>query len=463
MFRRSQVLLAAFALTAVACSDESQSSSSRDPDANGIGDTSDGGTEPQDGGGVVDSGLDASSEAEADAHSSGNDGSVEANANDAAPLGPFGQTQGTDPCSRAGEANAPAWVASQRCNARTGRSNIVSTQTGTLKFTHDLNSGSGTSNYSSFSTFATDGTIYGQGDFIAALDPLTHATRWSWWGGSVGPVVAPNGNIIVTDGSSSPSVASLNPATGASNWLKTFPLYTRQEASVLPNGNIAVTTNGTLVVLDPSDGETLSTQTIGNVLGPLTIDADGIAYIAFSDRISAIDVATQQIVWTVTTKASSVMLDEQTRTLYFFYPNGSGSRLGTMSAIDGSGLALSSYTFELGNRQSALSLGDDGWVYLVANSQIRGVNMQSQEHWESVVTGEPSAPVVGGDGTLYLAETGSDVTVAAFSKTGTLRWRKTLGAATTPTSPGSFVSIAPTGHLYVSAAGANAKLYVLGD
>ena len=463
MFHRSNLLFATFSVIA-ACSAAEQTSNPGSVDDAGVG--NDGGVGTVTDGGATTDTDGSARDAGADATAPRKDGGSDAAQPDAAPQGPFGQTIGTDPCSRAGAPAAPAWVAGQRCNARTGRSTIVSTQSGAVKYTKDLNSGAATTNYASYSTFAADGTMYAQGDFIAALDAATRTTKWSWYGGSIGPVVAPNGNIITTDGSSSPTIAALIPATGKALWSKSFPYYTRQEAAVLPNGNIAfVASNANLVVLDAATGDELSSQALGVGLnaGNLTLDADGIAYVPFSNRIDAIDVATKQVLWTVATKARLPMLDERDRTLYFFSPDTSYSRIGKVSAVDGTGLTLSTYTFPQGSSQSALALGDDGWVYMYANGELHGVNMLTQAHWEGALVGYPSAPVVGGDGTVYLAETGTNVTAAAFSKTGTLLWRKTLGPTTMPSSPGSFLSIAPTGHLHVSAAGANAQVYMLGD
>ena len=42
-----------------------------------------------------------------------------------------------------------------------------------------------------------------------------------------------------------------------------------------------------------------------------------------------------------------------------------------------------------------------------------------------------------------------------------LRWKKVLGPTLDPSSPGSFVTIAPSGHLAITAA-ANSTFYLLG-
>jgi outer membrane protein assembly factor BamB len=66
------------------------------------------------------------------------------------------------------------------------------------------------------------------------------------------------------------------------------------------------------------------------------------------------------------------------------------------------------------------------------------------------------------NGTVYFAETsGSGVAAVAVTAAGALRWKKVLGPALDPSSPGSYVTIAPSGHLAITAA-ANSTFYLLG-
>jgi len=214
--------------------------------------------------------------------------------------------------------------------------------------------------------------------------------------------------------------------------LSTEPGEVQTDATVLSDGSLAfILGTTTLTDLDPTNGTTAWSLDLGapTMLYPpvLVEGANGTVYVAHHDKIQAVSTTTRKVAWTVPTIANALVLDERDQRLYFLYDDGAYSKIGSLSAIDGTGLAYSSYVFEAGNSPSALALGDDGWVYFIGNGQLHGIDTTSQKHWELPVLGTCSSPVVGGDGTVYFAETSSKgVAAVAVTGSGTLRWRKTL-------------------------------------
>ena len=107
-----------------------------------------------------------------------------------------------------------------------------------------------------------------------------------------------------------------------------------------------------------------------------------------------VSTATQKISWTAPTAVkSSIALDERDQRLYFLHLDGGYSKVGSLSATDGTGLAHTSYKFTAGNSTSNLALGESGWVYFISNGQLQAINTQTQAHWEHPVTGSCSDPV----------------------------------------------------------------------
>ncbi len=380
----------------------------------------------------------------------------------------FGKQIGTDSCVPPGAGYAPAWTMDRRCKARTGQSPVVSTQTGAVVYSQGVGDGYASSSFPGETTFAADGTIYANGEVINALDPATYATKWKWGSPHFPPVASPNGAVIVMDPTVTPGLVSLNPATGAVNWSLKFPKYYVGAATVLADGSLAFVAGlSELLVLNAADGSAAWSVDVGPpgklAQPPLVVGANGTIYVNMFDKIRAVSTATQKISWTAPTAVkSSIALDERDQRLYFLHLDGGYSKVGSLSATDGTGLAHTSYKFTAGNSTSNLALGESGWVYFISNGQLQAINTQTQAHWEHPVTGSCSDPVVGGDGTVYFAETsGSGVAAVAVTAAGALRWKKVLGPTLDPSSPGSFVTIAPSGHLAITAA-ANSTFYLLG-
>ncbi|OGQ92194.1 MAG: hypothetical protein A2289_02590 [Deltaproteobacteria bacterium RIFOXYA12_FULL_58_15] len=385
-------------------------------------------------------------------------------------LSSFGTSVGDDPCVPLENSFAPAWVTIGRCNARTGRSPIVSSQTGTVTNSKDLSTITATRSFPGEATFAADGTLYAMGDDWQALDPITLDAKFTGWSDVWSPVVAPNGTVYLSGTGTNTVIVAWDPQTLENLW-STDVTYYIGLPTVLPDEKIALISNlSTLTVLDPTDGTTSwSLYLESNVTTGLVVSSSGMIYVGTHNAILAISPTTHAVEWTVLVRAQGLALDERSQLLYLLEDSGSpwhDFRVGSFSAVDGSSLSFGEWIDDNASdstSRSALALGDDGWVYLTHGQFVYGVDTVHGSHWSAEAGQYLSAPVIGGDGTVYLgAQKDADGGHAlAYTKTGTLRWDRLLGTIPDSIGKGASASIAPSGHLVLQFP-ANQTIYLLG-
>lgn len=463
------VLFAGVALVAIgaaACSsdpsDEAAGSNSTDNGGSyGDGTGSGAGRSSPDGGPGGDADGDPGAGKDGSAKDAGHDGSVDA--------GLFGTSVGDDPCVT-GAGRAPAWTTRGRCSSRPGRSAIVSSQTGAIAHSNTITSQGDVS--LGEPTFASDGTAYVSNSVLTAFAPKTFVPSYVSGGYLKAPVLGPDGTLYVSAGSPFHDLSALDPASGVVKWTRSDLNGSIPRPTILADGTIALllrVPSTKILVLDPATGADLWSVALpdNGSTGSLVASVDGTIYATDGDAgIFAVSSSTHGVLWNVPVAVRDFALDERAQRLYFVAEGGYQKlKVGWMATSGGAPVFGTPFTMvsAFGNllhttELSDLALGENGWVYFSAERKFFGCSTMTDTVWQASTATDsytPARPVVGGDGTVYLAAYKADGGYAmAFTKTGTLLWNKRLSSWAldkgTYHLTGTALSIAPTGHLVVT-------------
>lgn len=384
----------------------------------------------------------------------------------------FGKSKGDDPCVPTGMPGAMAWASAGRCAGRTGRSPIVSAQSGSISKSRVLTQGSASLAIGGEPTYGPDGTIYVNQGYLSALDPVTLATKWSLGVDYTWPVViGKDGTLFQAGGGTNTDLRALDPANGAEKWTRDLLTYLRPPV-VLPDGNLAMVLSGTgkldVKLIDATTGADIDTIPVpdSGIHQPSSIagSSDGTIYFyGATGKLFAISTTTRSVKWESTMNALSVAYDEKAEKLFVLAAGGTNSSLKVGVVDTATGVATFNPPIS-GYSPSQIALGEDGWVYFtIQGGTLVGYHTKTSTKWEATTGAFQTVPSVGGDGTIYVGAHKSNGTYAqAFTKTGTLKWDKLMSTSLKNTTRvGASTSIAPSGHLHVLFA-VNDNLFQLG-
>jgi hypothetical protein len=387
----------------------------------------------------------------------------------------FGTSMGDDPCVVSG--TAAAWVSPGRCAARTGRTTIVSSQSGTLARMKTIPVTQANLTPEGETTYGTDGSMYVNTGYLSALDPSTLAVKWTGTSDNYAPVVGPDGTLYISSEGIGGILKAVDGTTRAVKWSRKWTTSYVRPVTVLGDGNLAlldlVENVPTLEVLDHLTGATSWSVSMpaSGLMGASMVasPSTGAIYVATTfGGLYGISSTTKAIAWNLTSwKPLQIALDERAQRLYVVAA-GAGPRnlkVGTV-AVDGTGATFGAEFFPttgFNQTLSSLALGAGGWVYFAVDGTLFGYDTTTATKWEATTGASLAAPVVGGDGTVYLgADKADGVYAMAFTRSGALRWNTLLSTTiTSPTHVGATASIAPSGHL-VLLFPANRSVFLLG-
>jgi hypothetical protein len=315
--------------------------------------------------------------------------------------------------------------------------------------------------------FAADGTVYVMSFYqLLALDPATLAVRWSGPSDVWSPVLGADGTLFlpaVLDG----NFLALHP-DGSTKWSRDL-VVKHPPPLVLPDGTLAFATftppytTLSLQVLHGDDGTDAWSVDLGpaqkmGTSATLLASSTGMIYAITNGGIVAVSGQSHAVLWTSTLGYAAAALDEKAHLLYTLAKQTGSAHaidVGTLDADNG----VTTTTFGTldtsagcgGCGVSRPTLGASGWVYVVYSNSLYGFqNGPAHATWAAPGFGYPSAPVVGGDGTVYIAEEQTNgVWAHAFAADGTPRWNQHLGTQLPFTSEsGAAMSIDAQGRLY---------------
>lgn len=397
--------------------------------------------------------------------------------------GTFGQVIGQDPCLP-GAGAAAAWVTQGRCNGRPGRSPIVSTQTGTLARSADVFASGQSYDAEGQAVFGNDGTIFLHRRAMMAVDPTTLGSKWQRDVGGVSvPSIGPSGSLYTFGSPMNGSFVGVDPTRGSTLWTTSSYNY-KSGMTVLPDGKIFSVGYPSAYAVDPrgiDPRESYDSTERGDFvrLMPPVVSSTGMLYLrtakgynAEEPHLWAFDTtaspATRRATWMVKVGADRLALDEPAQRLYALRTEGGVTYVGSISAVDGQDAQWTQLGTPLKFGGSELALGTGGYVYFTDGDTLVGVDTVLHREWRASLGNAPTpaagsrVPVVGGDGTVYVAnQTGTAFHAYGFTREGAPRFDTTLPGAPEGTIAHAFVSIAPSGELVVYFQSGK-KLYLLG-
>jgi len=349
----------------------------------------------------------------------------------------------------------------------------VSAQSGAVSKSRYITQGSASLAIAGDPTYAADGTIYLNEGYLSAIDPVTLAEKWSLGASNTWPVVVgKDGTLFQAGGGINTKLRALSPTNGSEKWSRDLLTYLKPPV-VLPDGSVATviqqtgTSNLVVRIFDAATGADVDAISVpdSGISAPSMIagSSDGTIYFPGYGKLHAVaTTAPRAVKWSSPMNASSVAYDEKAEKLFVLASGAtSGLRIGTVDTATGTptfGPQIS------GSDPSAIALGEDGWVYFtIQGGTLVGYDTKTNTKWEASTAAWQTTPVVGGDGTIYIAAHKQYAThVQAFTKSGTLKWDKLLSTSIKNSSrAGAAASISPTGHLHVLFA-VNDGLFQLG-
>jgi outer membrane protein assembly factor BamB len=264
---------------------------------------------------------------------------------------------------------------------------------------------------------AADGTLHGTDRYgdVYALNP-DGSRKWRYtmtgYGTFSAPAVAADGTVYCGDDYNYVHAIT---ATGTRKWRITTGGIVQSSPALAPDGTIYIRSDdGKLYALNPADGSTKWTATIG-------ISSLGTSY------------------------SSPVVAPDGT-----IYCAGASSRL---YAITPAG--ATKWTFQTDFIFASPSIAADGTIYLGVSAPTRrmyALRPDGTTKWEFIVGDSvSSSAAIGADGTIYFGS--ADKKLYAVNSAGDLRWTYEAGAAIRNSSP----TIASDGSIYVGCT--DGKLY----
>jgi outer membrane protein assembly factor BamB len=223
----------------------------------------------------------------------------------------------------------------------------------------------------------------------------------------------------------------IGPATNALKWPS--PAATgsavKSSPSVGSDGTIYIGSNDNkLYALDPDDGTTVWTSTLGgSVLSSPAVDpVDGTIYVGCNDKkLYALNPATGASVWTFTGALGLISSSPAIGPDGTIYVGSDDGFLYSVNPENGSLLGQ----FETGDQiAGSPAVGDDGTVYFgSADKNVYAVYNYSRRKWATALGGSVyGTPSIGSDGTVYVGCSDSKV-YALNGSTGAIKWTFTAG------------------------------------
>lgn len=393
---------------------------------------------------------------------SASDGSSSGEPEEPSLVGTLGE--GDDPCVGS---DARSWTTFGRCNARTNRSLVLSAQTGEDVELMRIDADYAADSAMAQPVFGPDDAAYVTNVWLTAI-----ASDWSelWTVETdVSAVVAPDGTIytaLTSTYDTMPEVTARDP-DGSVRWTRDltgapWPPTVLADGTLLFLGHRSETDDLALQALEPTAGADAWSYSFGpgDILdrGSLLAASTGEVYVRVPQgQLSAIDAITHQPRWTTTEAFSEVALDEAGVRLVtrrgIQEGNFSYIEIGKVDVATGAYEPVSKFSILCGGcSPSAFALAKDGWVHFSYAGTLFGVNLDDPDATWELETSSTAAPVIGGDGTIYVAaHRDQQNVVTAVHADGTLRWTTVLEDDVEPSSwAGTYTSIDPQGRLLVA-------------
>ncbi|WAS90006.1 outer membrane protein assembly factor BamB family protein [Nannocystis punicea] len=315
--------------------------------------------------------------------------------------------------------------------------------------------------------FGPDGTAYVTNVWLTAIAPdwselFTVET-------DVSAVVAPDGTFytaLTSTYDTMPEVHARDPE-GSVLWMRDltgapWPPMVLTDGTLLFLGHRSETDDLALQALEPTTGADVWSYSFGpgDILdrGSLLASSTDEVYVRTRlGQLFAIDATTHEPLWSTMERFSEVALDEAGGRLVtrrgIQEGNYSYVEIGKVDVATGAYAPVTKFPVMCGGcSPSAFALAKDGWVHFSYVGSLFGLNLDDPDATWELETSSTDAPVIGGDGTIYVAaHRDQQNVVTAVHADGTLRWTSVLEDAVEPSSwAGTYTSIDPQGRLIVA-------------